>query len=382
MKLKKLFLLSITFAIISSSLSAFALPTKIEFSNLRKLVEKNNLAVKSAQEAVNVAEGKLSNYSDPSVKIYNTLTALELSYEKELEKAQAQGLSQETISAIKTTYDTQITQLRNSLGESGAQMDQYATTYENAKNTLISTIDSQLKTAQNHFINDYSLAAQIDSAANDLKIANAQKAQTQILVKYGRTPRSDLDSVDTAIESAKTSIENLKSQKELNLMQLKASIGLPLITDIELGKLPDFDLSEIGKIVLYTDIQHAFTVDENVKNAHNDLDNLSKGYEVAGGLTKNQAQTNLDKAKSDLQIEIKTSYNDLIKTYKQLQADQKNLTDSKTKLKTMELQYKLGKISKYSLQSQIDKILTIECSITASKLSLQSKLLSYKQLIY
>lgn len=196
----------------------------------------------------------------------------------------------------------------------------------------------------------------------NLKIKEENYKTAQLKLKYNLISSIDYKKIENDYTKAKISLDTLNNNYNLQLKTFNRQLGLPInniifsIVDVEFDpKIDSIDNYLEDALINRIEIKNATQNSKNKKyiydivyDSFSDEDNSH----IQNALyEKNQAEHDLEDNKINIQIEIKTSYQDIQKKLLDYKLAQDSYNNSLKKYNEGLTQYKINKISNIDLKS-------------------------------
>ncbi len=354
---------------------AFAASREIKYDELESLIKAHNIGVESANNALSKAVSTSKDYTEPNIALYNQITMVQNAYDNAVKTSESLGLP--TVS-MDVYYGSQLQQLQMQLDNLGNTSEKMADAVTAAKDAVDRVVAGQLSLARTNFIGIHISDKTAEHVKNTQNILIAQRDRAKRLVDAGFAPASSLDAFKLQEDSIKVQIDNAKRSRDTYVIKLKAVLGLPLGDSITIGKLPDFDLSRIDKISYNIDLLSCLSNSLDIKQKQRTYTLLWDDRKASTeAVDKDSAKLALEQAKLDAEVNFRSAYEGLVKSWAQLKEDKKAIDEAKTTLAKAEKQLSLGLIPASTVTKQKEAISSKESAYELSKVSLALQLQTY-----
>ncbi len=242
---------------------------------------------------------------------------------------------------------------------------------------LRTSLTSATASAKQLFFGLKALDENLAIARLSLDTLNAKLPGMNVKFDLGLVSKSQLDDFKDGIESAQTAISNLETKRRSTETNLRLFLGIKLTDAVELGALPEIDLSKINSLQmadkdkyvtnssLVVDAKKRLADTEPGKQGH-----TNTGYAIAK-ITLSQTTDNAAASFENDYQSLKDGYRDFLKKDEDNKKLEKDVAD-------LELKYSRGIASKRQLEDKKADLKKAVLENEAARLDLCSKLVAYQ----
>lgn len=300
---------------------------KVEYGNLRELIKAGNFSYLQSEDSQN-------RRSEPYEKMHETLKE-EYDYLKKM------------ADSYKDDGDTEMQAL-----------------YENnAKNIRISMAQVQST------INRMNSASQEKTMEKSVETAQSSYDAAVKKRSAGLIKDTELESEKSSLTRQQNSLASLKEQQSELKESLLTMLGLSGRTDIEIGTVPDPDLSAIRAVSVENDLQTAISNDPTWVS--------EMKSKVTGTDNRELRKQRISEAAQNAEISLRSAYENLQNALSQYEAAESAYSAAKQAWDTVQKKQAAGMLSKNAYLSGQASWLSGEAAMNTAKLNLVSAYTSY-----
>ena len=307
--------------------------TKIEYSDLRELIKAGNFSYLQSQDSQN-------RQSAPYEKMHETLKE-EYNYLKKM----ADSYKDDGDTEMQALYENNAKNIRTSMAQVQSTINRMNSASQ--EKTMEDLADTLAASAQN-LMNSYNqMAANV--AAMEKNVEAAQSSYDAAVKK-----RSAGLIKDTELESEKSSLERQQNS---------------LRTDVEIGTVPDPDMTAIRAVSVENDLQTAISNDPTWVS--------EMKSKVTGTDNRELRKQRISEASQNAEISLRSTYENLQNAVSQYEAAESAYSAAKQAWDTVQKKQAAGMLSKNAYLSGESAWLSGEAAMNTAKLNLVSAYESY-----
>lgn len=361
---------------------------QVNYPDIQWQVEQN-LGVLKAITDVGAAYASENQYQESLRKAQQSYSEAQASYNSRLADLEASrvtlGLSDQDYDALKQVIDlvwtSQEGTLQQAIDAAKTGIDTLRFTQQTASLAVVSTKQESTNSAQQAFLNHYSLKEKRDASVNQKENLEWQIELAEIKLDRKIMSQAAFDTLSDSMDEVNLAIENYDTAIRKSELALKAALGVSAATPIQYGELPDLALIEdIPKRNSDSDravylsrsavIQNAgiavnqanYSVDSDSPETFYKADGAKLSYEQSIESATQQFESaygSLQDSYQSYKVAVKT-HNTLVSDYKKLLTKQKN-----------------GKVSKNTVRNKKDEVLRSKSNVRAQQIDLYAQYQMY-----
>ena len=315
---------------------------KVEYGNLRELIKAGNFSYLQSEDSQN-------RRSEPYEKMHETLKE-EYDYLKKM----ADSYKDDGDTEMQALYENNAKNIRNSASQ---------------EKTMEDMADALTASAQN-LMNSYNqMAANV--AAMEKSVEAAQSSYDAAVKKRsaGLIKDTEPESEKSSLMRQQNSLASLKEQQSELKESLLTMLGLSGRTDIEIGTVPDPDLSAIRAVSVENDLQTAISNDPTWVS--------EMKSKVTGTDNRELRKQRISEAAQSAEISLRSAYENLQNALSQYEAAESAYSAAKQAWDTVQKKQAAGMLSKNAYLSGQASWLSGEAAMNTAKLNLVSAYTSY-----
>lgn len=253
--------------------------------------------------------------------------------------------------------------------------------YEVAQAEYNQEIQSVFLSAKQQFLSCILDSENLSLAKRKLTLEQTDLTNMATALSKGFASQSDYDTLSTQVSDLTTSVSNLTSQQQTDLLKLKSMLGMDASAQISLTA-PSFsesDFKDIPSVDYSADktlmLQNSALIKANqITYDSMNTKKYAASYEIAA------QKIALEKSETSAADNFQAAYSSLVSKYQSLQASYTDLKNEENKLanETKEYNYKLSSSRAMSnMQLEYD---TAQFTVQSNEYSLYSTYLSYQNM--
>ena len=326
--------------------------TQIEYSDLRELIKAGNFSYLQSQDS----------QSAPYEKMHETLKE-EYNYLKKM----ADSYKDDGDAEMQTLYENNAKNIRISMAQVRSTINSMNSASQ--EKTMEDLADTLTASAQN-LMNSYNqMAANV--AAVEKSMEAAQNSYDAAVKKRsaGLIKDAELESEKSSLEQQQNSLASLKEQQSELKESLLTMIGLSGRTDVEIGTVPDPDMTAIRAVSVENDLQTAISNDPTWVS--------EMKSKVTGTDNRELKKKRIREAEQNAEISLRAAYENLKNALSQYEAAESAYSAAKQEWDTIQKKQAAGMLSKNAYLSGEASWLSGEAAMNTAKLNLVSAYESY-----
>lgn len=328
---------------------------KVEYGNLRELIKAGNFSYLQSEDSQN-------RRSEPYEKMHETLKE-EYDYLKKM----ADSYKDDGDTEMQALYENNAKNIRISMAQVQSTINRMNSASQ--EKTMEDMADTLTASAQN-LMNSYNqMAANV--AAMEKSVEAAQSSYDAAVKKRsaGLIKDTELESEKSSLTRQQNSLASLKEQQSELKESLLTMLGLSGRTDIEIGTVPDPDLSAIRAVSVENDLQTAISNDPTWVS--------EMKSKVTGTDNRELRKQRISEAAQNAEISLRSAYENLQNALSQYEAAESAYSAAKQAWDTVQKKQAAGMLSKNAYLSGQASWLSGEAAMNTAKLNLVSAYTSY-----
>ena len=325
---------------------------KVEYGNLRELIKAGNFSYLQSEDTQ-------IRRSEPYEKMHETLKE-EYDYLKKM----ADSYKDDGDTEMQALYENNAKNIRISMAQVQSTINRM-----NSASQEKTMADTLTASAQN-LMNSYNqMAANV--AAMEKSVETAQSSYDAAVKKRsaGLIKDTELESEKSSLTRQQNSLASLKEQQSELKESLLTMLGLFGRTDIEIGTVPDPDLSAIRAVSVENDLQTAISNDPTWVS--------EMKSKVTGTDNRELRKQRISEAAQNAEISLRSAYENLQNALSQYEAAESAYSAAKQAWDTVQKKQAAGMLSKNAYLSGQASWLSGEAAMNTAKLNLVSAYTSY-----
>ena len=355
----------------------------LEFEDIGKTIEKQNLTLKILHNSVKTLEaGKTDAWlAQESLEYQLVALKIELAVnEAEYEADQENELLLAKIEALKKQIILLEYQLGTVINQVYASIDSIDANIEKLEKQRSAALNSLIYSAEASYISYFKLQVAKEQIA--VQAAEAERSVNSLAARYnlGMISKSVLDSAANQLKTLDDSLRSLERQEKSLIDDIKVTLGYDLKTNLKIGAAPKFEYGSFYSVSYSAGLKEYLANSTKIKDAEKALEDAKEKREDEANTVYdvNRAEVELESAKIDAERAFDKAYNSLRDAYEKLEDTEEKLEDAQTESLNARKRYGLGMISLSSLNAKEAELKTAGISVAQAKIDLQMSTLSYK----
>ena len=328
---------------------------KVEYGNLRELIKAGNFSYLQSEDSQN-------RRSEPYEKMHETLKE-EYDYLKKM----ADSYKDDGDTEMQALYENNAKNIRISMAQVQSTINRMNSASQ--EKTMEDMTDALTASAQN-LMNSYNqMAANV--AAMEKSVEAAQSSYDAAVKKRsaGLIKDTEPESEKSSLTRQQNSLASLKEQQSELKESLLTMLGLSGRTDIEIGTVPDPNLSAIRAVSVENDLQTAISNDPTWVS--------EMKSKVTGTDNRELRKQRISEAAQSAEISLRSAYENLQNALSQYEAAESAYSAAKQAWDTVQKKQAAGMLSKNAYLSGQASWLSGEAAMNTAKLNLVSAYTSY-----
>ena len=328
---------------------------KVEYSDLRDLIKAGNFSYLQSVDSQN-------RQSAPYEKMHETLKE-EYNYLKKM----ADSYKDDGDTEMQALYENNAKNIRTSMAQVQSTINRMNSASQ--EKTMEDMADTLTATAQN-LMNSYNQMA-TNVAAMEKSVEMAQSSYDAAVKKRsaGLIKDTELESEKSSLEQQQNSLASLKEQQSELKESFLTLLGLSGRTDVEIGTVPDPDMTAIRAVSVENDLQTAISNDSTWVS--------EMKSRVTGTDNRELKKQRISEAAQNAEISLRSTYENLQNAVSQYKAAESAYSAAKQAWDTVQKKQAAGMLSKNAYLSGESAWLSGEAAMNTAKLNLVSAYESY-----
>ncbi len=329
--------------------------TKIEYSNLRELIKAGNYSYLQSVDSQN-------RQSAPYEKMHETLKE-EYNYLKKM----ADSYKDDGDTEMQELYENNAKNIRTSMAQVQSTINRMNSASQ--EKTMEDMADTLTASAQN-LMNSYNqMAANVTAMEKSVEAAQSSYDAAVKKRAAGLIKDTELESEASSLERQKNSLASLKEQQSELKESLLTLLGLSGRTDVEIGTVPEPDMTAIRAVSVENDLQTAISNDSTWVS--------EMKSKVTGTDNRELRKQRISEAAQNAEISLRSTYENLQNALSQYEAAESAYSAAKQAWDTVQKKQAAGMLSKNAYLSGESAWLSGEAAMNTAKLNLVSAYESY-----
>lgn len=328
---------------------------KVEYSDLRDLIKAGNFSYLQSVDSQN-------RQSAPYEKMHETLKE-EYNYLKKM----ADSYKDDGDTEMQALYENNAKNIRTSMAQVQSTINRMNSASQ--EKTMEDMADTLTATAQN-LMNSYNqMAANVAAMEKNVEAAQSSYDASVKKRSAGLIKDTELESEKSCLERQQNSLASLKEQQSELKESLLTLIGLSGRTDVEIGTVPDPDMTAICAVSVENDLQ---TVISNDSTWVSEMKS-----KVTGTDNRELKKQRISEAAQNAEISLRSTYENLQNAVSQYKAAESAYSAAKQAWDTVQKKQAAGMLSKNAYLSGESAWLSGEAAMNTAKLNLVSAYEAY-----
>ncbi len=329
--------------------------TKVEYSSLRDLIKAGNYSYLQSVDSQN-------RQSAPYEKMHETLKE-EYNYLKKM----ADSYKDDGDTEMQELYENNAKNIRTSMAQVQSTINRMNSA--NQEKTMEDMADTLTASAQN-LMNSYNqMTANVTAMEKSVEAAQSSYDAAVKKRAAGLIKDTELESEASSLERQKNSLASLKEQQSELKESLLTLLGLSGRTDVEIGTVPDPDMTAIRAVSVENDLQTAISNDSTWVS--------EMKSKVTGTDNRELRKQRISEAAQNAEISLRSTYENLQNALSQYEAAESAYSAAKQAWDTVQKKQAAGMLSKNAYLSGESAWLSGEAAMNTAKLNLVSAYESY-----
>lgn len=329
--------------------------TKVEYSNLRELIKAGNFSYLQSVDSQ-------SRQSAPYEKMHETLKE-EYNYLKKM----ADSYKDDGDTEMQALYENNAKNIRTSMAQVQSTINRMNSASQ--EKTMEDMADTLTASAQN-LMNSYNqMAANVTAMEKSVEAAQSSYDAAVKKRSAGLIKDTELESEKSSLERQQNALTSLKEQQSELKESLLTMLGLSGRTDIEIGTVPDPDMTAIRAVSVENDLQTAISNDSTWVS--------EMKSKVTGTDNRELKKQRISEAAQNAEISLRSTYENLQNALSQYEAAESAYSAAKQAWDTVQKKQAAGMLSKNAYLSGEAAWLSGEAAMNTAKLNLVSAYESY-----
>lgn len=329
--------------------------TKITYENLRNLIKQGNFTYLQSEDSQNRQSAPYENMHAALKEEYDYLKKMADSYKDDGD------------TEMQELYENNAKNIRRSMAQVQSTINRMNSASQ--EKIMEDMADTLTASAQNLMNSYQQMAANIAASEKSVEAAQASYDAAAKKRAAGLIKDTELESEQNTLARQKNALASLKEQQSELKENLLTLLGLSGRTDLEIGDVPDPDLSKIRAVSVENDLQTAISNDPTWVS--------EMKSKVTGTDNRELRKERISEAEQNAELNLRSTYENLQNALSQYEAAENAYAAAKQAWDTVQKKQAAGMLSKNAYLSGEAAWLSGEAAMNTAKLNLTAAYEAY-----